>query len=749
MLYLDPAGEYVNDKWHEFLQKENIRVSMTAGDSHWQLGRAEAHGRLIKRMLTSMDLEEPITCFDEFERCLRHAFAAKNSMGQVKGFSPEQAVLGKSTALPGSLVTDSEATAHSLLDSDSPEGAGFREDMRRCERVRRAFVTADNDNSIRRALLRRPRKEPQSFVKGDWNLDGTVQSVGISSSCKNFVDVVGDAPIEEMASSVPHESGPPPMPSSIISESQPDGEEFPPEMANSDTPYSATTPANSVAGENPPVDAEQPERPVAGIEVPVPDDDQDLLFGDTLEPLELEAGFWEISFADAPEIEVPEDFSPTSCESPQIGEWSLLATVNRKQKVEVQWNSLNDTERELFRKAEDKEIQAWVGHKTVCRLAKGTLSDDQIVRCRWILTWKAPVPGSCEQRAKARLVVRGFEYPQLSTIAADAPTLSKDGKQLVLQQVCSRGWRLINFDIATAFLKGAGDGRQLGLHAPHELQQAIGMQPGEQCGLVGGAYGRADAPLLWYRTIRDTLEQLGFVTCPFDGCVFSLITKDSKGQPQVRGCLGLHVDDGIGGGDKYFMEIIGQLRKKFEFGAYNEGEFEFCGVRYYQWDDGSIEMGQDAYIQKITPIEIPRSRRLQTQESLTPTETQQLRQLCGSLQYEAVHTRPDLAAKIGEVQAMVTKGRVEHLLIANRILYEAKPRQINLMILPIQENHVTFCAFSDASFETGKGQSTRQGTLIFATDGNRRGTSKQFYVPWHGHPRKFLVLSGALLVQKL
>ena len=42
LLYLDPAGEYVNDQWHTFLQGENIRVSMTARDSHWQLGRAEA-----------------------------------------------------------------------------------------------------------------------------------------------------------------------------------------------------------------------------------------------------------------------------------------------------------------------------------------------------------------------------------------------------------------------------------------------------------------------------------------------------------------------------------------------------------------------------------------------------------------------------------------------------------------------------------------------------------------------------------
>ena len=96
------------------------------------------------------------------------------------------------------------------------------------------------------------------------------------------------------------------------------------------------------------------------------------------------------------------------------------------------------------------------------------------------------MPGCTEKRAKARLAVLGFEDPQLATISADAPTLSKDGKQLVLQQVASRGWKLINFDIATAFLKGEGDGRKLGLHAPPELQKAIGMRPGDQCSLVGG-----------------------------------------------------------------------------------------------------------------------------------------------------------------------------------------------------------------------------------------------------------------------
>jgi len=60
-----------------------------------------------------------------------------------------------------------------------------------------------------------------------------------------------------------------------------------------------------------------------------------------------------------------------------------------------------------------------------------------------------------------------------------------------------------------------------------------------------------------------------------------------------------------------------------------------------------------------------------------------LRQICGSIQYAAVHTRPDLAAKVGELQAAIPCGRIEHLISANRVLYEAETKAVSLMIVPI------------------------------------------------------------------
>ena len=78
--------------------------------------------------------------------------------------------------------------------------------------------------------------------------------------------------------------------------------------------------------------------------------------------------------------------------------------------------------------------------------------------------------------------------------------------------------------------------------------------------------------------------------------------------------------------------------------------------------------------------------------------------------------RPDLAAKTGQLQSVVTRARVKHLIDANRVLYEGKTHPVCLLLVPIPEGQVAFCAFSDASFSTSKDLSSRQGTLIFSTD---------------------------------
>eukprot|EP00439_Symbiodinium_sp_Y106_P003663 s9931_g1.t1 len=489
--------------------------------------------------------------------------------------------------------------------------------------------------------------------------------------------------------------------------------------------------------EPPPVPslAEQPEVEVSPVpsvntpeaaSVPVPDDDDDdLLFGDTVcffaHPAQGQA--WEILLH---ETEVPCHSLPSA---EQALQYVLLASTERKKRVEVRLKDLNHEEAELFHKAKAKEIGAWLDHKTVRRVTGGTLDDSQLLRCRWILTWKPPDKEGMPRRAKARLVVLGFEDPDIQSIPNDAPTLGKDARQMILQKVVSNRWKLINFDVSTAFLQGKGDGRTLGIHPPEELRQALRMKPSDQCLLEGGAYGRIDAPFLWFQTFKETLEELGFIQSPFDACTFSLVTPGPNDKPVVHGVLGIHVDDGIGGGDEYFSEVLEQLRGIYSFGSYDEGEFTFTGVRFRQWDDGSVEMDQTQYLEKIKPIHVPKSRRAEPHAALSRDEVHELRRLNGSLQYAAVHTRPDVAARVGMLQSAVSHGEVRHLLEANKVLYEAKANPVSIMIVPIPEKHVTFCSFSDASFATTKDNNSYQGTLVFATDWRMLANERAVVVP--------------------
>ncbi|CAE7344232.1 unnamed protein product, partial [Symbiodinium natans] len=430
------------------------------GEAHWQLGRVEAHGKILKAMLTRMDQQEPINSDAEFRE------------------------------LPSRIDVETEGEA--------------------------------------------PVAQPE-VLEGD------------------------SAPVD-MDLGVAEGVGPA---VAVVDPEQPE-HEVSPTVSMQSVPEQETAP--------------EPE----AYDVPVPSDDEELLFGDTEcflaypesgQAWEIVLHESEIKFADLPSAS-------------QSLHFAMLASAERKKRVEVRMRDLTAEERGLFDKAKDKEVRAWLDHRTVRRVAQGTLDDRQLMRCRWLLTWKPPEK----------------EIPN------DAPTLGKDARQLLIQKVVSNRWKLINFDISTAFLQGRGDGRKLGIRPPEELRAALGMKPEDQCQLDGGAYGRIDAPFLWFQTLKETLEKLGFLQSPFDACSFSLVTQDKQGKPKVHGVLGVHVDDGIGGGDAYFSRVIQQLRDIYSFGSYEEGDFTFTGIRFRQWDDCSVEMDQIQYIEKIQPIHVSRNR---------------------------------------------------------------------------------------------------------------------------------------------
>ena len=193
-----------------------------------------------------------------------------------------------------------------------------------------------------------------------------------------------------------------------------------------------------------------------------------------------------------------------------------------------------------------------------------------------------------------------------------------------------------------------------------------------------------------------------------------LLYKENAAEPS--GILGIHVDDGLCGGDAYFLAQLQKLENKFPFGSKKSQNFVFTGIELTQNNDHSITMSQEKYITKINPIHIQPQRKAQLDLPVTERERQDLRALIGSLQYASVNTRPDLSSRLSFLQSDINKATIETLIHGNKVLHEAKRhKNTTIRIQSIPMERIRFLAFSDASFASQKQPESHTGMMIMAT----------------------------------
>ena len=417
------------------------------------------------------------------------------------------------------------------------------------------------------------------------------------------------------------------------------------------------------------------------------------------------------------------------------GEMAFLVSAAKRQRSEVKMTQLTHEERQMFKEAKNKEIDSWIATETVAKVLRHQIPAENIMRCRWILTWKPvdqPKAGEQKHTPKARLVVLGYEDPLVHEIPRDSPTMSKLSRMLILQTAASRGWNIESFDIKTAFLRGQEQGnRTLGLEPNEELRERLKMHPQEVLKLLKGAYGRVDAPYLWFMELKRGLEALSFQASPFDPCTFVLTCPQTG---KTEGLVGVHVDDGLCCGSALFQDKLKKLAQQFPFGAHKKNNFTFTGLSIEQHADYSITVHQQQYIKDIHPITISKDRRNNPEQVVTEAERQSLRAIVGSLQYAAVNSRPDLCSRLGWLQSRVNSAKVETLIEANRVLHEAKQHsEVGLKIQALPMDQVRFVAFSDASFSSAKNPDSHQGMLIMAchSDLGQNKTGIVNPIMWH------------------
>ena len=164
----DAGTEFTSEHFMEFLQKFDVKPVTAAPHAHWQNGRCERHGHILQTMLSKIDHDMPIQTYTELQRPLVQCTHAKNFLSIRKGFSPEVLVFGKSSRLPGSLVSCDSMSSLSSADRDDAHGIAFRQSLALREKARVAFHQADNDQALRRACLRRTRPDRNAYETGEW-----------------------------------------------------------------------------------------------------------------------------------------------------------------------------------------------------------------------------------------------------------------------------------------------------------------------------------------------------------------------------------------------------------------------------------------------------------------------------------------------------------------------------------------------------------------------------------------------------
>ena len=709
----DSATEFVSDTFAQFQQRNDIKSTTIAPHAHWQNGRCERHGEILQNMLNKLDKESPIESYEDLQQALAQSTHAKNTLSIRRGFSPEILVFGKSSRLPGSISSSTGDSSLASADRDDGQGIEFRKNLALRERARVAFHQADNDAALRRASLRRSRPSRDAYQAGEWimmwqpNKQGghwfgplkvvTQEgdySIWATSGGKLYRRALEH--IRPVCSQEAHqlpaddERADMPSPTTIPSTTERITQDEIPSSNNEDNPNTSNNPdniLNPASSENssqshyqPDVEPEvntpsgsitleNPNDPAINTPIPENSDDDSLI---TTHLLCCEDEIMHVDPVDTPcawrcELELP-----SSVQKHHVQSWSaddiLMATTEKKQRTEVKLTLLSPEEQDAFKAAKETEIQNWLKTGTVSKILRNKLAPEQILRCRWILVWK-PLEGIDEKekhgsklsthKPKARLVVLGYLDPKITEVPRDSPTLGRQSKMLLLQLISSQEWSLGSFDIRAAFLQGKPQqDRVIGIEPVTELIKAMQLKPDEICKLDKSAYGLIDAPYLWFRTLQEELVALGFIPSPFDPCVFLL--REPKSQ-RLSGVLGIHVDDGIHGGDQYFHQQISKLEAKYPFGAKKSKQFTFTGIDLQQHTDNSIELSQSKYIRNINPITLSTERRADENAKVTEPERHQLRGLIGSLQYAAVHTRPDLSSSLSQLQSQVNSATVSTL----------------------------------------------------------------------------------------
>ena len=382
--------------------------------------------------------------------------------------------------------------------------------------------------------------------------------------------------------------------------------------------------------------------------------------------------------------------------------------------VEVSWQKLSEEQRKAMGEAKQVEINEWVKSR-VCRAALGEVPPHRLMKMRWVLVFKATDdPGLV--KAKARLVVVGFTDPDLGQDPTRSPTLTRRGRQALLQLCSHRGWEALKADAKAAFLQGkeTQQKRQIFGLPVSELQEAMNLKKGQAIQFLKAAYGLTVAPREFYLLVDEIIQHLGLSRLKTDPSIWVLKTLDEQGRPTVHGAVGAHVDDFLligGQRDPVWQNFLQKFHESLRWSPWEVGPFNHCGVLLEQDAHGHWHLTQEEFCKGLSQVEEDGKTK-----ELTSNEQHQCRAVLGAAQWRCYQTAPQHCSKLSHLQSMVARGDRSTLKDINKFvreIYNQADTKVTVFNLHANDDdEIVLIGWSDAALANRVDLSSTGGYII-------------------------------------
>ncbi|CAK9112453.1 unnamed protein product [Durusdinium trenchii] len=367
-----------------------------------------------------------------------------------------------------------------------------------------------------------------------------------------------------------------------------------------------------------------------------------------------------------------------------------LFLAQKLRDCEVRLEKLSPAHRELFVRAKSKEVNSFLTNVAVRRCLDSheeheAWDSGRIMRCRWVLTWKPTPEESMEEalqevaskpdsttltsdgkkKAKARIVLLGFEHPDLlhESHRTSSPVQAVLTRNLSYQLVMEEGWDIEGIDMSTAFLQTlpTEESKRLWTTGVKELRDALQIPEHGVMRILKNFYGSTTAPRNLWENVDKSLRDLGAVSIQGDACfwiwfvdneAYNPVTDPEHFKLRPLGFMAGHVDDFHRAGDvkdSRWTQIKAAIDKQYRWGTAKQNSYRHAGTDLSMQKDAKfgrcLVVDQQFYIEMLQDVDVHPTRFSNGSSTMTPKEIAACRTSLGALQWLAVQSQPLITAR--------------------------------------------------------------------------------------------------------